>query len=200
VVRQLPDKVEQDHYIGKLAELLSVNKQALNEKLSTVADETVPQRRRTTQFQQQPIDQASKERRDTEQHLMAIVLAIPKLRDNIYDLTEAMFTDEDAKKVFTFLQTHPDYDGKDTDLLQNIAESVKIVSLVYDIDYQAIDSVELGYTAAQLKIKLIKRYAETERQRIAEQQQHATDEEAFELLKQTVTLNKLEHDSKGGQH
>lgn len=200
VVRQLPDKVEQDHYIGKLAELLSVNKQALNEKLSTVADETVPLRRRATQVQMQPVDQATKERRDTEQHLMAIVLAIPKIRDNLYELTEAMFTDEDAKKVFTFLQTHPDYDGKDTSLLQNVAESVKIVSLVYDIDYRNIDSVELGYIAAQLKIKLVKKYAETERQRIAEKQQHATEDEAFELLKQTVALNKLERDSKGGQH
>lgn len=198
-VRQLPDQVEQDHYIGKLAQILSVNKQALAEKLSGVADETVPQRRRVSQVQPEVVDKASLERRTTEQHLMALVLMLPKLRDKLYDLTPEMFTDNDARQSFEFLQENPDYDGSDMKKLQNIAESAKILSLVYELNYQDIDSVELGYTAAQLKTKIVKKYVETERQRIAAEQQSATDDDAYELLKQTAELNKLEHQSEGGK-
>jgi DNA primase len=199
VVRQLPDSVEQDHYIGKLAELLSVNKDALNSKLATVEDETQPVRRRVVQPPpQEQLDRELVERQRLERHLIAITLMQPKLRPHLYSLTPDMFMDEAAQKMFVFLQEHPDYDGTDKEVLQNIAEYAKILSLVYETLYQDIDFVELGYTAAQLQSKLVKKYVEIERQLIAEKQQSADPEEAYTLLTRTAELNKLEHESKGG--
>src|SRR6185369_16647701 len=74
VVRQLPDTVEQDHYIGKLAETLSVNKQALTTKLSGVADETTAVRRRPVQTQPELPDKDRFERERIEEHLIALTL------------------------------------------------------------------------------------------------------------------------------
>lgn len=199
VVRQLPDSVEQDHYIGKLAELLSVNKDALNTKLATVEEEVKPVRRMAQPQAPGQDEREVIERQRVERHLMAITLMQPKTRPHLYSLTPSMFSDEAAQKVFVFLQEHPDYDGTDKELLQNLAEYAKILSLVYETLYQDIEPTELGYTAAQLRSKLVKKYVEIERQLIAEKQQTADPEEAYTLLIRTAELNKLEHESEGGK-
>lgn len=111
VVRQLPDAVEQDHYLGKLAELLSVNKDALSTKLSGVADETAPVRRRAVQATPQQVDKALFEKERIEEHLMALALLQPKLRSYLYQLTDDMISNAEAKKVFKFLQKYPDFKG-----------------------------------------------------------------------------------------
>jgi len=199
VVRQLPDPVEQDHYVGKLAGLLSVNKDALNTKLSGVADETQPVRRRAVQQATARITNREEvERAKAEQHLIALTLMQPKLRSELYTLGPEMFTDERTREVFEFLSTNPDYDGTDKAAVQNFAEYAKILSLVYEETYRDVDTVELGYTATNLKRKLIKRYVETERQHIAHKQQTAESDEAYALLLQTNELNKLERESEGG--
>lgn len=110
-VRQLPDSVEQDHYLGKLAELLSVNKDALSTKLAGVPDETAPVRRRTAQITPQQIDKAVFEKQRIEEHLLALTLLQPKLRTYLYPLSAEMFDNEEAKKVFEFLQKYPDFSG-----------------------------------------------------------------------------------------
>ncbi len=110
VVRQLPDSVEQDHYLGKLAELLSVNKQALSTKLAGVEDETRPVRRRVVQSQTQ-VDRAVFEKERIEEHLLALALMQPKLRSYLYQLQPEMISGKQAQKVFAFLQKYPDFSG-----------------------------------------------------------------------------------------
>ena len=195
VVRQLPDPVEQDHYVGKLAGLLSVNKEALNTKLSGVADETAPVRRRFVQARPQLPDKDTQERRLVERHLMTLALMQPRLRTELYALDPEMFADPQAREVFEFLSMNPDYDGTDKTAVQNFAEYAKILSLVYEETYRNVEAVELGYTAVNLKRKLIKKYVELERQRIAQVQQTADDDAAYALLMRTNELNKLERES-----
>jgi len=193
VVRGLPDAVEQDHYIGKLADILRVNKAALAEKLAGEPDNPEPPRRRAIQNVEQTGD------RDvlTEQHLLSIALAVPNMRVHLRTISAAMLTDTDARNVFVFLQENPDYDGSDKVILQNIAQSAKMLSFIYELSYSDTTHVELGYIAAQLRTKLIKKYVDRERSRIADRQQAGTNDEAYELLKQTAELNRLDREAEG---
>jgi DNA primase len=198
VVRQLPDPVEQDHYVGKLAALLSVNKDALNTKLSTVADETQPVRRRQAQVQPQPIDRASVERIRTEDNLMALTLLQPKLRKYLYSFDPDMFVGENARTVFEFLSTHPDYDGTDKKAVQKFADYAKIIALVYETLYQDLDAVELGYEAQRLQAKLIAQYVRSEKQSLSQALSQADTKESEALLKRAAELDELLRTNQGG--
>jgi DNA primase len=199
VVRQLPDSVEQDHYIGKLAELLSVNKQALNTKLATVEDTTQPVRRRVVQPpNHEPLDKELIERQRSEENLMAITFLQPKLRPYLYSLNPDMFLNEQAKKVFQFLQEHADYDGTDKEAVQKFAEYAKILSLVYETLYQDLDLVELGYEAARLQAKLVAQYVRTEKQQLIAQLQDAEQHESDRLMQRVAELDDLLRLNQGG--
>jgi DNA primase len=191
VVRQLPDTVEQDHYIGKLAEILSVNKQALTIKLAGVADETQSVRRRTAQQPPQSEDKMQVERQRAEEHLMALTLMQPKLRSVLYLLDPDMFVSERARAVFEFLSTHPDYNGKDKRAVQEFADYAKILSLVYETLYQDLEPVELGYEARRLSGKLIAQYVRTEKQHLISQLHSAELKTADTLLKRAAELDDL---------
>jgi len=193
VVRQLPDSVEQDHYVGQLAEILSVNKQALEQKLAGVADETRPVRQRqiSQQASAQVIGKEQMEKERTEEHLLALTLLQPKLREYLYPLAPEMFSGVEAKKVFEFLAEHPDYDGSDKRAVQKFADYAKILSLVYETLYQDLDAVELGYEAARLQAKLIAQYVRTEKQQLIARLQSAEPKEADELLRRAAALDAL---------
>ncbi len=191
VVRQLTDAVEQDHYLGRLAEILSVNKNALVTKLSGVADETIAVRRRTVQAAQVPTDQAALEQQRTAEHLLALALMQPKLRGYLQPITPEMITGEAQQKVFNFLRGHPDYDGADKKAVQSFAEYAKILSLVYETLYQDLDAPELGYEAARLQARLIAQYVRTEKQQLTARLQIAEPAEAETLLQRAVQLDAL---------
>jgi len=198
VVRQLPDPVEQDHYVGKLAQLLSVNKAALNTKLAGVAEETAAVRRRAVQARPELPDKERLERERNEEHLMALTLLQPKLRSYLYQLAPEMFINAPARQVFEFLAEHPDYDGTDKQAVQTFAEYVKILSLVYETLYQDLESVELGYEATRKRNELIARYVRTEKHRLVAQLQTAEPTQAEALLRRAAELDELLRLNKGG--
>jgi DNA primase len=198
VVRQLPDTVEQDHYLGKLAELLSVHKDALKSKLAGVADETQPVRRRQAQVTPQQIDKAQLEKQRIEEHLLALALLQPKLRSYLYPFTPEMFSGEEAKKVFEFLQANPDYDGTNKSAVQKFAEYAKILSLVYETLYQDLEPVELGYEASRLQAKLIAQYVRIQKQDLIAKLTVAEPKEAELLLQLVVKLDELLRNNQGG--
>jgi DNA primase len=191
VVRQLPDPVEQDHYVGKLAHLLSVHKDALATKLAGVAEETQPVLRRIPIAKAQETDKAVQERHQTEENLMAIVLMQPRLRSYLNNLEPDMFTYERAREVFDFLLTHIDYDGTDKKAVQNFAEYAKILSLVYETLYQDLDALELELEARRVSRNLIAQYVRTEKQKLAIQLQSADSAKIAVLLAQAVRLDEL---------
>ncbi len=191
VVRQLPDPVEQDHYVGRLAELLSVNKQALTTKLAGVEEESVAPRRRVLQVAPQQVNKSVFEKERTEEHLLALTLLQPKLRSYLYVLNADMFTNTEALKVFKFLQGHPDYDGTDKTAVQEFADYAKILSLVYETLYQDLESSELAYEAKRIQAKLIAQYVRTEKQRLIAQLQDAETAQAEALLRRAAELDEL---------
>jgi DNA primase len=199
VVRQLPDTVEQDHYIGVLAARLDVSKEALNTKLATVPDETVPVRQRPIKLATSPaITKELLDKERTEEHLLALTLLQPRLRAHLYSITPDMFAGGQARQVLEFLKNHPDYDGTDKAALREFADYVKILSLVYETLYQDLGAVELDNEAGRLSRKLIAQYVRTENQQLTVKLQSAEGPEAEELLRKVVQLNELLRSNQGG--
>lgn len=193
VIRQLPDAVEQDHYLGKLAELLQVNKKALVEKLASGTSEaTRPLRRAKNHPEQTTKDEDFiREAVKTEEHFMALVLLQPKLRQFAYPLQPEMFYGEHTRRVFAFLQEHPDFDGTDAEQVKSIAEYGKILSLIYETLYQNVEALELANEATRLQHKLVRRYVRTEKQALVAKLQTAESAEADQLLARAGELDKL---------
>ena len=197
VVRQLPDKVEQDHYVARLAGLLQVSKEALATKLAGTPDESGPVRRRAAQVKLTPVEKAISDKVKTEEHLMALTLMKPSLRSTLYILDPDMFTDDDARHAFEFLAEHPDFDGSDQDEVQQIAEYAKILSLVYETLYQDIEPLELRAEANRLQAALIHQYVRMQKQTIAVKLQTANAEETAALLAQARDLDALLRTNQG---
>ena len=193
VVRRLPDAVEQDHYLGKLAEMLNVSKDALASKLAGVADETQPVRRRAVQnaAARTVASKEDTERMKNEDNLIAVTLMQPKTRGVLYDLDPDMFVNAKAREVFEFLGLNPDYDGTDKTAVQNFAEYAKMSVLVYETLYQDLDTHELDLEAKRLKSKLVAQYVRTEKQKLAHAMQNAESPEAERLLTRAGELDKL---------
>lgn len=198
VVRQLPDSVEQDHYLGRLAELLQVNKAALVSKLQGVADETQPIRRRAVQQQVQLADKATIERHRTQENLMALTLMQPKIRSYLHHLSADMFDNLKARDVFELLEAHPDFDGTDKALVQKVADYGKILALVYETLYQDVEMQELEGEAARLQSKLVRQYVQIQKQAIVAELQDAETEKAEQLLTRARKLDELLRDNQGG--
>jgi DNA primase len=193
VVRQLPDKVEQDHYVGRLADLLQVSKDALQDKLRNTADETTPVRRRQVEpaAEQQLIDKALLDKRRTEEHMMALTLLQPRLRSYLYTLDPDMFDDPKNRAIFEFLAENPDFDGKDAKQVEKIAEYGKILSLVYETLYQDVDPLELDNEAKRLQVSLVNQYVRMQKRVLSQQLQTAEAKEAEQLLARVRDLDTL---------
>lgn len=191
VVRQLPDSVEQDHYVGKLAELLNVNKDALGTKLAAVEDVSAVVRRPAKQVQPAQLNKQQVEKERREDYLLALALMQPKLREYIVPLTADMFDRPEAKAVLQFLQTHPDYDGTDKTQVQSFAEYAKILSLVYETTYQHDELIEQANDAKLKRSQLVEQYVETQKTLNKPTLQSAEGEALTELLRRDVALTQL---------
>lgn len=190
VLRQLSDSVEQDHYIGKLAKILQVNKQALEAKLANKSsEETAPLRRR----KEKPVVDSDQyqETLKTEENLMALALLQPNLRTFLYDLEPGMFRHERPKAAFLFLAEFPDFDGSDPKQVKQIAEYGKILSLIYETLYQGLDQLELANEARRLQEKLVSDYVRIEKQALAEKMHDADQKTTEKLLGQVKSLDEL---------
>lgn len=76
-----------------------------------------------------------------------------------------LYTD-DARELLEFLKKHPDFDGqKDTKMLQNIADYVKIESLLYEELYQGLELNELHDEATRLQARLVEQYVKTQKEK-----------------------------------
>lgn len=197
VVRQLPDSVEQDHYLGRLAELLQVSTEALRSKLSEVSSETAPVRRRVGATSPTQKTAAERDVTKTEENLMALTLMQPSLRKHLYTLEPDMFSDETVKQLFVFVSEHPEFDGKDAAQVKKIAEHGKIASLIYETLYQDVELPELHAEAKRLRSKLISQYVRSQKQTIVENLKTAEPKEAEKLLKRAKDLDTLLHIDQG---
>lgn len=189
VVRQLPDSVEQDHYVRKIADILHVDPAAITSKLN---DKPVvrPSRKQTTR-PEVVIDKQALERKKLQDQILALILMRPGLREFAGNMREELLLEEPAQVLLSYLQDHPDFDGtlKGVAALKNVTEYVKIVSLQYEALYQDQDDVELKQELKRLQNRLIEQYVKTKKAEIAGSLQDADDEQTTVLLQQVKELD-----------
>ncbi len=191
IVRELPDKVEQDHYISKLAKIIEVSPDAIRSKLqspSAQPEKRLKKAQQTEKDNKQTIDQ-----RNAEQHILALILMQPKLRKQVNLLELAMFSQSQAKELYKFISDHPDFTGQPDQIksLQSIADYVKIIVLQYDELYRTLEFNELQYEAARLQERLVAHYVKHQKQLVSQQLGAANDEEVRRLLTADKELNNL---------
>lgn len=191
LIKNLSDPVEQDHYITKLAKLVGASEQAIRTKLRTSGEAAKTFRKKPAA---QPVfDAEQADRVKTEQHLLALFLKSTELRSYMQNLTADMFTSSDAKKLFTLLKKHPEFDIKkdQKSIPPTSGDFVRIMILLYEETYKGIEDSELHYEAARLKTRLLKQYVRSEKDILAQQMQAANEAETDELLKHAKELDRL---------
>ncbi|HTE57457.1 MAG TPA: DNA primase [Verrucomicrobiae bacterium] len=190
VVRQLPDQVEQDHYLGVLAKHIGASKQALERKLQGGEEPRTRLKaiKADIKMDKQAIDQLK-----TQNQLLCLTLMQPAVRHYLKPITYDMLSDESAHQLLRFLQDNPQFAGdpKESEALRDIADYVKILSLQFDELYRQHELLELRNEAARLQEKLIKQYVHDKKQPLIEAMRTANESESQKLLEQAKELDNL---------
>jgi DNA primase len=190
-IRQLPDQVEQDHYVQVIAQKLSVSKDAITRKLQTTA--STASRLRKSKITTVRPDSVEVEQRKTQDHFLALMFFQPSLRHYLASITPEMFREKPALELRKFLETHPKAAGELGALgdLESLANYGKILSLQYEALYQGLELLELRNEATRLQARLIEQYVKTEKQPLIEAMRTATGAEATKLLEKAKQLDSL---------
>ncbi len=192
VIKRLPDTVEQDHYLEKLADEISVSKEALQTKLKQV-DTVTAQRPRKTVRPSVKLDPKRVDYTKDQNQFLAIMLLQPALRSYLGLMTIDMLETDEAKMMLRFLQDNPKWSGdpKTADPLREIGDYAKILSLQFEELYQDLELLELRNEAAHLQARLIKAYVKTEKDKLAEALHDADDATTADLLSRAKELDVL---------
>lgn len=189
VVQGLADLVEQEHYLGKVSELISVPREVLAAKLSSQPSKQPslkPRRAKTDKV-------AQADGGKIQNRLLALAVYQPDLRDVLAGIKPQMLYDDQAKQLISFLGENPDFvpGGQSPEPWQPLEEYAKILSLIFDELYSGTDSSELRYEAAWLRSHLVSRYVKTQKQRIARELETADEARAADLLQVAKRLDSL---------
>lgn len=190
VVRQLPDEVEQDHYIDRIMQITGVSKDALTSKLRGIdSSESRPQRKTKVQ----PADANQFDNSKNQDHFISLILLHPELRTEMADLTPEMFLKPESRVVFEFLQQHPDFAGEPKMLaeLKPVADYVKILGLQYEELYRNHENVDLMGETIYLRLELIKQHVKSKKQELATRLREVEESEVADLLAQVNELDAL---------
>jgi DNA primase len=165
IVSRLKDTVEQDHYVQKLATMLGIHPDALRAKIKGGPKEAVRHKQVKATYEVVPV---KKDQIVRAQHLLAILFQVPALRDCLAALPEDIFYEEEALALRTFLIETPEFNkatAKDyAPALRNIADYVKMMTLLYEELYQQTEQHELAYQTEQLTARLVHEYVKNKKQ------------------------------------
>jgi DNA primase len=189
VVRGLDDQVEQEHYVGIIATLIGVSREALQAKLQPVTT----QRLKSRGSPLAEMDKNAVELKKVQDHFLSIMLLKAELRNYLSIISSAMLLDAAARELLNFLKTKTDFTGDPLaqPRLHQIADYVKILMLQYEALYQDLDVIELRYEAARLQTRLVESYVKTEKRQLASQLQTADEAITTKLLEQARKLDSL---------
>lgn len=188
VVRQLPDKVEQEHFITKIAKIIGVSTEALQSRLRV--ESQAP--RKLSKTVQQPSAKFANQTKN-QNHFLSLMLLQPALRTYMQPITEEMFADEAAKQICSFLLQNPNFAGdpKEATVLRDVSDYAKILGLQFEELYQGIELLELRNEAARLQTRVIEQYVKTQKQPLIEAMRTAEDPERTRLLSEAKALDEL---------
>lgn len=190
IVKLLPDAVEQDHYIQKIAVLTEVSAESLRAKMKSAGQQT-PTRRKSVKVPSKPPETV--EDRRPQDHFLGIMLMMPTTRQYLDLVSQQMFSADDARAVFNYLQANREFNGdlaKAPDL-QPFSDYVKVLSLQFEELYGEIEMTELQYEAARLRATVIHHFVKKQNQIIQRKLGSASEKEAEDLLARVNKLNNL---------
>ncbi|HET9098433.1 MAG TPA: DNA primase [Candidatus Saccharimonadales bacterium] len=198
VIRRLSDPVEIDHYMNLIAEKISVSKDALTQKLDSVADSREITNRKNIK-QIVPVPKADAEHRRLQDRFLSLVLLRPTLREFLdMQVTTDMLPTEEGRELFSFLRDNPAAGAEDILKMKNLSDYVKIESLLYDELYQGLELNELHDEAARLQAELVTKFVKIEKEKISLAQRSTTDEvELRSLQEKDRNYNSLLNQVKG---
>jgi len=198
VVRNLQDPVEQEHYVGVVAELITVSREALLGKLHSVP--AGPPKTPIKRVVRLPLDKGAQDLIRTENHLLALTLLQPKLRGYLEPIKSQMLVEERARELLAFLHEHPDFVAgpKTPAAWRSLADYGKMLLLLFEELYQDLEISELQYEAARLQANLIDRYVKMQKQRIARELETADEIRSTQLMEAANKLNNLLKSHQGG--
>jgi DNA primase len=200
VVRSLTDDVERDHYMNAIAETIGVGREALEQKYQKTTEAAPATRQRRIKTTPAQLDKFAIENQKLQDHFLSLMLMRKTLREFLDVVTPPMLYTEDGRQLLQFLKDNPDFDGKDAKKLQNLADYVKIQSLLYEELYQVLELNELHDEAARLQAQLVKKFVETQKAKLSDLQRETADEaELRSLQEQDKQYNALLNRVKGAQ-
>jgi len=188
VVQQLPDAVEREHFMAKIAGIIGVSTEALLSKLRS--DSQAP-RRRTKVVQTAPTKTIDDTR--TQNHFLSLMLMQPALRSYLEPVTEEMFSEDTSRQVLNFLIQNPSFSGdpQEAAVLREIADYVKILGLQFEELYQGIELLELRNEAARLQTRVIEQYVKSKKAPLIEAMRTAEEPDRTRLLSEAKALDEL---------
>lgn len=191
IIKLLPDQVEQDHYVQKVANLTDIHPDSIRAKLSGVVEEKP--RLKVSKVSPQKQSPVINEDKRAQERLLSLLLMIPSTRINLNLVNKHMFYEEKAQILVEFLTNNQDFSGDlaSSPELQSVSDYVKILSLQFEELYGEIETSELQYEATRLRAKVIDHFVKKQNQIIREKLKNAGEEEASELLARVNKLNQL---------
>lgn len=192
VIRGLGDQVEQEHYLEQVAKLIGVSREALASKLTQTGPAVRLKIKKPNPTDAQN-SKAAAELTKAQDHLLALMLLQPKLRDFLDKLQADMLPTEPARQLLEFLQAQPDFAGDPSQAkaLQPLADYVKILVLQYDELYRDLELLELRYEAARLQARLIEQYVKTNKRLLSQELTGADEAHTQTLLERARQLDTL---------
>ncbi len=193
-IRRLRDPVEQEHYLKLIAEETQTSLEAVKAKLQNRPLGLIETRLKKPKVAFGPTNRAALEYQRLQDHLLAMMLLQPKLRDLIRDSNEKFFTEGPARGLLKFLQDNPNFTGdpKLSAPLQIIGDYVKIIMLQFEEIYQNLSPEDLREQAINLKRRLMDRYVKIQKHKLAQAMDAASSEEEIKKLVQKADkLNEL---------
>lgn len=202
VVRALSDPVERDHYLNRMASMLDVSVDALQQKFAKTPSANAPERQRRVKVEPKPLNKVAVENQKTQDNFLSLALTRQSLREFLDIVTPEMLFTNEARTLLEFLKTYPDFDGKDkkaleSKVLKSLADYVKIEALLYEELYQGLELNELHYEAARLQARLVEQFVKTEKQRLAAALADADEATEKQLLAQVKHYDELLKHVKG---
>lgn len=192
VIAKLPDAVEQDHYVHKIAELLNISYEALNSKFKTEA--------RTSSVKKKVknvpglADDVVIKRKKAQDHLLAICLENPTLRSYLKAIASEMLVDDSGRQLLGWLKADSTLTAADlakTSQVQGLQDYVKMLGLQYEAMYQDLADLELEYEAARLHVRLIELYVKNEKAVLTAKIREADTKNTASLLQKANELDNL---------
>lgn len=194
LIARLPDEVERDHYITKLASKIAINAEALQRKINAKPKDVTQYKR--IKKAETPKNDTSKETTVKIQHLLAIALHVPHARQELAKLPKDLFLEDESREVRDFLIKHEVFDTASAKVifeeLRNIADYVKMLILLFEELYQSTDAHELAHQTEQLIARLVHEYVKNKKNvYIQKLEQDADTKDVQHILAEVKKLDEL---------